>query len=484
MLLLFVIGIFILVIGYKTYSVYVVKQLDINPDRVTPAININDGVDFVPLPKRKNQLIQLLNIAGTGPIYGPIAAAVFGPIGLIIIPIGNILAGAVHDVLIAVISVRNNGSNLPILATKYIGKWSKIIITIFTSLLLILVATIFVTSPAQLITSTIDINYNFVLLVIFIYYIISTIAPIDKIIGKIYPYITIILLVGTLLTFISVLFMTLMGNIDLPKVTFDNILNWNPTGTMIVPGFFVMVSCGLISGFHSTQSPIVSKTIKTEAEARETFYLMMVVEGVIAMIWAFVTMALFDPTTISETTQPVLIGQIAAITLGSYLSWLLILAVIVLPITSGDTAFRSLRSIIAEVVKYDQKPITNRLILCAPIFLTSLLLLTVIDFSSLWLYFTWSNHMLAVFTLFTAAAYLKYHKKNHLIAIIPGMILLYIDTLYLLTDLKIGFGLNYTISIILSIIITIIFTYVITKISRGYNLVNKYDDFNDDELNI
>lgn len=485
MITLFIIGLVILTVGYLTYSKFVESQLDITKERVTPAIEFEDGVDFVPMGRTKNQLIQLLNIAGTGPIYGPIAAAVFGPIGLIIIPIGNIFAGAVHDLLIGVISIRNKGANLPTLATKYIGVWSKIIITIFTCLLLILVATIFVTSPAQLISSNFGVNYTLILTIIFIYYIISAIAPIDKIIGRFYPFVTVILLVGTFLAFVSVLFMSFTGNIDLPTVTMDNLFSWNPTGAYIIPSFFVMVSCGLISGFHATQSPIISKTIKCESEARSTFYLMMVTEGVIAMIWAFVTMALFEPLYISQNAAPVLIGEIAIITLGSYLSWLLIVAVVILPITSGDTAFRSLRSIIAEFFKIPQSKIKNRLILSAPIFIASLLLITAIDFSTLWLYFTWSNHMLAVMTLLVGASYLKYRGKKYLIALIPGVLLLIINMMYLFSDELIGFGIkNYQLVVGLSVVTAVVFVYLTLKYSRGFNMKKENLSLDDNELDV
>lgn len=189
------------------------------------------------------------------------------------------------------------------------------------------------------------------------------------------------------------------GNITVPEFSIDQLLSYKPDSKTIIPGFFVLVSCGLISGFHSTQTPIVAKTIKNETEARETFFGMMVLEGAIAMIWALLTMVLFEQNYILENTQPVLIGEIATITMGAYLSWILILAVVILPITSGDTAFRSLRVLLAEVIKYDQIKMSNRLILCAPLFILSFLLLTIIDFSALWSYFTWANHMLAVFAL-------------------------------------------------------------------------------------
>ncbi len=484
MILLFLIGILILVVGYLTYGKYVERQFQVNEDFVTPANEINDGVDFVPIDKKKNQLIQLLNIAGTGPIYGPIAAAVFGPIVFLLIPIGNILAGAVHDYAIGFISLRNRGKNVPSLAAKYIGSWSRVVFTIFSVLLLILVATVFVTSPAELISSNFGINYQLILLVIFGYYVLSTIMPIDKIIAKFYPFITGLLLLGTSLVLVFVLGQVATGSITPEPFSFDMLFSWQDrTSSVIIPGFFVLVSCGLISGFHSTQSPIVAKTITNEKEGLQTFYLMMVAEGVIAMIWALVTMLIFSPTEIAASSAPVLIPQIATIALGSYLSWIIILAVIILPITSGDTAFRSLRTIIGELFNLDQSPVKNRIILCVPIFLTSFLLITVIDFSTLWQYFTWSNHILAVLTLLTAAAYLSYNKKNYLMTLIPAVVLLIIDTLYLLTDSTIGFGMaNDKTSLLISAIIGIGITLTIFYTSIGHTKEKTNDSLDDYEL--
>lgn len=469
MITMFVIGIAILIGGYLTYSKYVERVLEIDENRPTPAIEHRDDVDFMPLNDRKNKLIQLLNIAGTGPIYGPIAGAVFGPIALIIIPIGNILMGSVHDFMSGFISMRNKGASLPLLARKYLGEWSKYAVLIFSILLLMLVGTVFVTSPAELMVANFSVNKTLIIAIIFIYYIISTITPIDKVIGRIYPFITGILLVGTGMVFLSVLFMSLTGKVEIPAVTMNNVFNWNPSGAAIVPGFFVMVSCGLISGFHATQSPIVAKTIESESKARSTFYGMMVAEGVIAMIWCFITIVLFSPEHIASTPQPAIVAEVAKMALGSYLSWVLVIAVIVLPITSGDTAFRSLRMIIAEAFSISQTTIVKRVLLAIPIFFCSYLLLTVIDFSTLWLYFTWSNHMLAVIMLLTATAYLMGENKNYLITLIPGIILFIIDMIYLLQDQKIGFGMqNHVVAQLSAAVFALVVTFVVIRKSVGF----------------
>ncbi len=484
MILLFFIGLVILLVGYKFYGDYVERQLGSDETYVTPAIEFEDGIDYVPIDKKKNQLIQLLNIAGTGPIYGPIAAAVFGPIVLIMIPLGNIFFGAVQDYTVGFMSMRNKGNNLPTIAAKYIGKWSHVVFTIFTALLLILVATVFVTSPAELIANNFNVNYNLILLIIFVYYILSTIMPIDKIIGRIYPFITALLIAGTTLVLVSVLGQVAFGTITPPEFSIDMLFTWkDQTANVLLPGFFVMVSCGFISGFHTTQSPIIAKTMKSESEGRQTFYGMMVAEGFIAMVWALITMIIFDPQTINASTAPALIPQIATIALGSYLSWIIILAVVVLPITSGDTAFRSLRTVIAEIFKLDQTPTKNRVLLAIPIFLTSFLLITAIDFSLLWQYFTWANHLLAVLALLTATAYLKYRKKNYWMTLVPSFLLFIVDLLYLFTDQTIGFGMpNRGLAAVISIVLAFAITALIIKNSRGFNIEKTNDSLDDAEL--
>lgn len=484
MFLIFFIGVVILIGGYFTYGKYVESQLGVDEKRQTPAYANQDGVDYVPIKKKKNQLIQLLNIAGTGPIYGPISAAVFGPIALLLIPIGNIFFGAVQDYTVGFMSIRNKGNNLPTIASKYIGSWSKLIFTAFTALLLILVATVFVTSPAELISNNFDINYWLILAIIFIYYIISTIMPVDKIIGRIYPYIAALLVVGTTLVLASIFVQSMIGNIEVPTFSIDMLFTWkDQTASYIIPGFFIFVSCGFISGFHTTQSPIVAKTIENEKEGRQVFYGMMVLEGLIAMIWALVTMIIFEPSIINTSSAPALIPQIATVALGSYLSWIIILAVVILPITSGDTAFRSLRSIIAELFNITQTPIKNRVMLCLPVFFVSFLLIVAIPFGTLWQYFTWANHLLAVLSLITATVYLKYRKKNYLMTLIPGFLLFIVDMIYLITDKGIGFGMeSRPTAFILATIISIIITVLILLNAKAFKQDKTNNSDDDKEL--
>lgn len=444
-MLSFIGGVVMLILGYVFYSQVIVKNFGVEIERETPANVLEDGSDFIPMSKQKNWLIQLLNIAGTGPIFGPIMGALYGPVAFIWIVIGNIFAGAVHDYYLGMISLRNNGDHLPALAGKYLGSAMKHIVNIFASLLLLLVGTVFVTSPASLLANLTPVFMNrwFWVAIIFIYYFLSTILPIDKIIGKIYPIFGAILL----LSCVGVLIMLIVsGNfVNVPEISLQNM---HPTGASIIPGIFFTISCGAMSGFHATQSPIISRTIQKEGQGRWVFYGAMITEGVIAMIWAAAAMALFDRVDLSEIIQTgtasAAVSEISMRLLGPIGGTIAILGVIVLPITSGDTAFRSLRMIIADYIKMEQKPLRNRFAISIPIFAISVALMF-IDFNILWRYFNWANQATAVIALFVSSAYLMYKSRNFWVTLIPGVLMLYMVVLYLLTE-KIGFGLDMQVS--------------------------------------
>lgn len=478
MILLFIIGVLILIFGYKFYSPFALKQFKLDENMVTPAYAKRDDVDYVPINVRKNMLVQLLNIAGTGPIFGPIMGALFGPIVLILIPVGNILAGSVMDLGFGVLSLKNGGTNLPIIARKYIGNWSLYIISAFSILLLILVATVFVVTPVSLIASSFNMaNYTFIITgLIFVYYIIATIIPIDKIAARFYPYCTIILLAGTLLTLLGTLYLVFTGKTNISSFSMGDMLRWHPDGAHLFPGFIVAVSCGFISGFHTTQTPIVAKTLKSSKDAKKTFYGMMTVEGIIAMVWALASLILFQPQALLETinsgTQSLVVDNVATMTLG-VLSPIIVIVIIIFPITSGDTAFRSLRSVIAELFNIKQSKILSRLFISLPIFATSILLMAM-DFRTLWSYFTWANHMMAVITLLLLTGYLKYVGSKFFITLIPMILLFFLNTLYILTDDKIGANLEYMNGCIISAIITLLATYVLLKYSNSWK-GNKID---------
>lgn len=444
-MLSFIGGVVLLILGYVFYSQVIVRNFGVEVERETPAYVLEDGSDYVPMAKQKNWLIQLLNIAGTGPIFGPIMGALYGPVAFIWIVIGNIFAGAVHDYYLGMISLRNNGDHLPALAGKYLGNFMKHIVNIFASLLLLLVGTVFVTSPASLLANlTPDFMGRwFWVVVIFIYYFLSTMLPIDKIIGRIYPIFGAVLLlscVGVLITLIT------SGNFaNIPEI---NLQNMHPDGVSLIPGLFFTISCGAMSGFHATQSPIISRTIQKEGQGRWVFYGAMITEGIIAMIWAAAAMALFDRVDLNEIikagTASAAVSEIAMTLLGTVGGTIAILGVIVLPITSGDTAFRSLRMIIADYIKLSQKAVRHRFAISIPIFMISMALMF-IDFNILWRYFNWANQATAVIALFVSSAYLMYKSRNFWVTLIPGVFMLYMVILYLLTE-QIGFGLEMRLS--------------------------------------
>lgn len=441
----FIGGIILLILGYVFYSKVIIKNFGVVPDRETPAHALEDGSDYVPMSKNKNWLIQLLNIAGTGPIFGPIMGALYGPVAFIWIVIGNIFAGAVHDYYLGMISLRNNGAHLPELATKYLGKSMKHIVNIFTALLLLLVGTVFVTTPASLLAGITDGllgHWGWVIL-IFIYYILSTVLPIDKIIGRIYPIFGAILLLAC--AGVGITLFTSGNFVNIPELSLQNM---HPDNVPIIPGLFFTISCGAMSGFHATQSPIISRTVEEEGEGRFVFYGAMITEGIIAMIWAAAAMALFEGQTLSqiiaEGTASLAVSEIAYTLLGAVGGTIAILGVIVLPITSGDTAFRSLRMVIADYINLKQGSYRNRFIITIPIFAISAALMF-IDFNILWRYFNWANQTTAVIALFVSSAYLFLKNRNYFVTLIPGIFMLYMVILYLLTE-QIGFGLEMGIS--------------------------------------
>ncbi|PRY81025.1 carbon starvation CstA family protein [Alkalibacterium olivapovliticus] len=435
-------GIAILVLGYFTYGIFIEKNFSIEPDRPTPAETLRDGYDFVPMPKWKNAIIQLLNIAGTGPIFGPIMGALYGPVAYIWIILGAIFAGAVHDYMIGMISLRNGGAHLPELASKYLGKPVKHVVNIFTMLLLLLVGTVFVTSPASLISNFTPswMTIGMITGIIFVYYIISTVLPIDKALGKVYPIFGAILIISTIAIGTSLL----AGGHAIPNLTASSLSNWHPDGTPIFPILFFTISCGAISGFHATQSPMVSRTSTNEREGRFTFYGMMIAEGVIAMIWAAAAMSLFDGQTLSEMiasgTPSVVVNQVSVLLLGNILGTIAIFGVIVLPLSSGLSAFRSLRTILADYLHIKQDTLKKILLLTIPLYVISFGL-TQIDFNLLWRYFTWANQVTAVISLLVSTRYLYLKGKNYFVTLIPATFMLYAVFVYIVSQ-PIGFGLG------------------------------------------
>ncbi|WP_068676792.1 carbon starvation protein A [Oceanobacillus sp. Castelsardo] len=468
----FLIAITLLVVAYFTYGKYVEKVFGPNEDRKTPAYVNQDGVDYLPMNKQKNALIQLLNIAGTGPIFGPIMGALYGPVAFLWIVIGSIFAGAVHDYLTGMISIRNRGAHIPELAGKFLGKVSRHLVNVFALLLLLLVGTVFVTTPASLLHNLIDgkIALIAIILMIFVYYFLSTILPIDKIIGRIYPFFGAVLLIGTIGVGIALVF----SDYTIPELSFTNM---HPADLPVLPILFLTITCGALSGFHATQSPLISRTTQNEKQGRYIFYGMMVAEGVIAMIWAAAAMSLFDGQglqgLINEGTASLVVNEVSMTLLGAIGGTIAVLGAVVLPITSGDTAFRAARNIIADYIHIDQAKVAKRLAIAIPMFVISYWL-TTIDFNILWRYFSFANQGTAALALWIGTMYLFVKKKNYFIALIPALFITDMVLTYILYDSNLGFGLPYHVShiggIVMTILITVLFYWKGNK-NRRENLI-------------
>lgn len=468
----FIVSLVALVIGYLFYGKFVEKIF--KPDnRVTPAVSMADGVDYMVLPSWKIFMIQFLNIAGTGPIFGAIMGAKFGPSAYLWIVFGCIFAGAVHDYLSGMLSMRNGGAALPQLVGKYLGGTTKQVMLVFTVLLLIMVGSVFVYSPAEILHS-IGGSSTMWILIIFAYYVIATMLPIDKIIGKIYPLFAISLLFMAAALMI-VLFIKMPV---LPEL-------WNGIGNMgkaadpenwtdnIFPCLFITIACGAISGFHATQSPLMARCVKNEKMGRPIFYGSMITEGIVALIWATVASYFFygspapgytlieaAQTTGYHTSAPAVVNIICKDWLGVAGGILALLGVVAAPITSGDTAFRSARLIVSDFLKLNQKPVMHRLYICVPLFIASIALLlwqigNPNGFNVIWQYFGWANQTLSVFTLWTLTVFLVRTKRLYIITLIPALFMTTVCSTFLFIS-KQAFGMNPTIAYTLGAIIFII----------------------------
>ncbi len=485
---LFLGGILLLAVGYLTYGRFVEKVL--GPDgRDTPAKLSCDGVDYVVLPHWRNMLIQLLNIAGIGPVIGVILGIKFGTIVFIIIPIGNIIAGAVHDFLGGMISLRHNGANLPAIVKMNLGRNFAHFFSVFMVFLLLLVVAVFINVPATLIDKLIPEASIFWVAVgaIFLYYICATLFPVDKIIGAVYPFFGAVLLLGTFAIFIALV----IAGVKDPALFTESAgfrehmftpENYNP----IIPMLFVTIACGIISGFHATQSPIIARTMASEYQARSSFYGMMIVEGVIAMIWAAAGLAiynLFPEKMLLDPNQ--VLNDITRHFLGTWMGGLTVIGVIVLAITSGDTAMRSLRLSLAEIFHLPQHSLRNRFLLCIPLIVIVAFLLawsnkSAQTFKQLWNYFAWGNQVLAASTLMAAAVWLASLRKNLWIAIVPGVFMTFIVTTYILWispshsvggAAPMGFGLPLNLAYLLAGVISLAFALWVYR--RGKRLARE-----------
>ena len=449
----FLVCLAVLVIGYFVYGKYVERVFQPDFQRITPAIELQDGVDYIPMPTWKILMIQFLNIAGLGPIFGAIMGAKFGPASYIWIVFGSIFAGAVHDYFSGVLSLRNNGASLPELIGKYLGNGAKQTMRVFTILLMVLVGAVFVSGPSGLLAKLTpeSLDATFWAIVVFIYYILATLLPVDKIIGKVYPVFAIAILFMAL----GMLVMLIVKSPVLPEITsLSSLKNTSPDNNPIFPMMFVSIACGAISGFHATQSPMMARCLKTEKHARPVFYGAMIIEGIVALIWAAVASAFFYENGMEENNAAVIVDSVTKEWLGIAGAFLALLGVIFAPITSGDTAFRSARLIVADILKIDQKKISKRLLISIPLFIASFLILQ-INFDILWRYFAWCNQTLAVFTLWAITIYLTKHKRNYLITLIPALFMTMVCISYIFIAPE-GLHLNANISYIAGAVATLI----------------------------
>lgn len=485
----FLVALAVLIAGYFVYGKIVERIFGADATRPTPAVTKADGVDFIPMPTWRIFLIQFLNIAGLGPIFGAIMGVLYGPAAYLWIVLGTIFAGAVHDYLSGMLSLRRGGVSLPEIIGDELGNGVKQVMRVFSLLLLILVGAVFVINPAELlsgftmqyavgeggevpawlqaITHIMPLQWWWVIIV-FVYYILATLLPVDKIIGKFYP------IFGFALLFMAVgVLVALFFNVEsMPELT-DGLHNRHPQADVmpIFPMMFISIACGAISGFHATQSPLMARCLKNERLGRPVFYGAMVVEGIVALIWAAAAIAftgsfegLAEYLTANGSKPAVLVNNISVEWLGAAGGFLALLGVIFAPITSGDTALRSARLIAADFLKFDQASMRNRLIITIPIFALSFAIM-MIDFNILWRYFAWSNQTLSVFTLWALTVWLAREKKCYWITLIPALFMTVVSVSYIMYAPE-GLSLDYYLSVGIGLGVAAFFTILFVRYMR------------------
>ncbi len=471
-----------LIIAYFTYGRFLEKVLGIKHDKEVPSKTMYDGVDYIPMPRWKTFLIQLLNIAGLGPIFGAVLGATYGPVAFLWITLGGIFMGAMHDFIAGVMSLNNNGMSLPEIIGKYLGMTTKQVMRLFAVVMMILVGAVFMLGPAGILADMTGWSKNIWLYIVFAYYILATMLPIDKIIGNVYP------IFGFALIFMAlgILYVLFSGGLTIPDLTSFANFKTEAAKFPIIPTMFITIACGAISGFHATQSPMMARCLKDRKESRSVFYGAMISESIIALIWAAAAMAFFKGY---NGIQDSLAGLNAALadhgndaawavnnitnsTLGKFGAILALLGVVAAPITSGDTAFRSSRLIIADFLKLEQKSILKRLYICIPMFAIGYAI-TLMNYDILWRYFAWANQTLAVFTLWAITVYL-YLRGNRLmggkpyfmISLIPALFMTFIVTDFLFTSGQM-MGLSQNLGAILAGCVTIVIAIAVFLHIKG-----------------
>ncbi|PID00391.1 MULTISPECIES: carbon starvation protein A [unclassified Sporosarcina] len=465
-MLTFLSSIVLLIIGYLTYSKVVEKAFVIDDARKTPAYTQADGMDYVPMSWWKGWLIQLLNIAGLGPIFGAIAGALYGPVAFIWIVFGSIFAGAVHDYFSGMLSLKHGGAQFPKIVGEYLGDVARRLINVISVVLMVLVAAAFTAGPAQLISSITPLSFIVSLILIFAYFVLAAILPINKIIGRLYPVFGVVLIVMA----VGIGGALLFGPEKIPNLTLQNL---HPGELPIWPLLMVTISCGAISGFHCTQSPIVSRTMKKESEGRKVFYGAMIAEGIIAMVWAAAGMTFFGGTAglqgaLAAGGPAGAVNEISSTLLGSFGGLLAILGVIILPITTGDTALRSARMIFTEATSKWLNPNKKWVILATTLLLgVPMFYLSTIDYSFLWRYVGGTNQLVAAVMLWTATSYLIREKRAHWIAGIPAMFMTAVVVTYWMYAPE-GLHLDYAVSVGTGIVVSgAIGVYYVLKVIQS-----------------
>ena len=445
----FIICFALLVLAYFTYGKFVEKIMQPDADRKTPAYTMTDGVDYVPMPAWRMFMIQFLNIAGLGPIFGAIMGAKFGTSAYIWIVIGCIFAGATHDYVAGMLSLKHGGESLPDLIGRYLGKKTMNVVRVFSIVLMILVGVVFMSGPAGLLENLTSIDSFTWTVIIFVYYLLASMLPIDKVIGKVYPLFALALIFMA----VGIMFQLIMHWPSIPEV-WDGVGNTHPNAenVPIFPMLFISIACGAISGFHATQSPMMARCMTNEKQGRPIFYGAMIVEGIVALIWAAAANYFFMQNGKDVSNAAIIVNDITKHWLGAIGAVVAVLGVIFAPITSGDTAFRSARLIVADMLKMPQQKIKNRLIICVPLFVVAagILWYSLADkqgFDIIWRYFAWSNQTLSVFTLWAMTVYLYNNKRKYtLVALIPAILMTMVTVLYILIAPE-GFTLPYNIGL-------------------------------------
>ena len=448
----FIVSLICLVLGYVVYGKFVERIMEPDGKRLTPCYSMQDGVDYTPMPTWKVFLIQFLNIAGTGPIFGTIQGILFGPSAYFWIVLGCIFGGAAHDYMAAMISLKRNGASLPEIVGDEMGSLARNSQRYLALLLMILVVAVFVKTPAGLLANMTngllaDDSYLFWVVAIFAYYLLAATLPINKIIGKVYPVFGVVLIFMAVCIFIGVF---THSGAPIPEIT-DAFENHYPGKALpVFPCLCITIACGAVSGFHATQSPMMARCIKNERHGRRVFYGAMITEGVIALIWAAASLQFANELDVAGSTPyekiynsmldasgavnpAVFVNHICNSWLGSFGAILAILGVVIAPISTGDTALRCARLILADMLKMKQDKVVKRIMLCLPVFAVSVVLLFV-KFDVLWRYFAWFNQTFSIFTFFAIAIYLAKRNKPYCLALLPGMFMVVVCVSYLAVD--------------------------------------------------